>query len=134
MLIVTPQIDLRRDGLPSSSWGRGQGRREEGRGGAGDGGEGEEGKGGGDLWKRLWEGEGRRRRGESLDASEFPLQLSFWVGKDARCWEVAAGPSLLILLFGGLEEWQRFRHKCCPWTRLKLMERSQGVSGRSDIP
>ena len=35
MLIVTPQIDRRRDGLPSSSWGRGQGRREEGRGGAG---------------------------------------------------------------------------------------------------
>ena len=100
----------------------------------GGGGEGEEGKGGGDRWKPLWEGEGTRRRGESLDASEIPLHRSFWVGKDARCWEVAAGPPLLILLFWVLEEWQRFRHKRCPWTRLKLMERSQGVNGRSDIP
>lgn len=45
MLIVTPQIDRRRDGLPSSSGGGGRG------GGRKDGegqGEGEEGKGGGD--------------------------------------------------------------------------------------
>lgn len=80
MLIVTPQIDRRRDGLPSSSWGRGWGRREEGRGGAGAGEKGRrEGKEG--PLEVVMEGEGRRRRGESLDASEFPLQLSFWVGK-----------------------------------------------------
>ena len=44
MLIVTPQIDRRRDGLPSSSWGRGQGRREEGRRGAGAGEKGRRGR------------------------------------------------------------------------------------------
>lgn len=50
MLIVTPQIDRRRDGLPSSSWGRGQeeGRKDgEGRGrGRRGGGEGRRGPSG----------------------------------------------------------------------------------------
>lgn len=68
MLIVTPQIDWRRDGLPSSSAllgggaGGEQGRREEGWGGA-------RGGGGSSAWTRKGEERG------ILLASEFPGKL-----------------------------------------------------------
>lgn len=78
MLIVTPQVDWRRDGLPSPSSLRGAG---EGRGGR-DGRE---------------EGAEKRWEREILDVSEFPVLFAFSGSAAAEVERVT--PTIILLLY-----------------------------------